>query len=359
MGATAESGSGEDADGMDVASDLRATLSRLLENHLDGAVRAEAAGGAFPARLWAAIEELGLPLALVPEEAGGFGIPPRAALTLLTVAGETALPLPIADAMLGAWLLAKAGLPAPGARISVAQGGDLMIDAGGRLSGRVWNVPWGRHADGVVALAAGPDGLAMTVIPAAAAQVETGQTIAGDPSDDLALRNAVAPSVRSPVSPESFEALGACTRVLMIAGALGAITASSVAYAQERKQFGKIIGKFQAVQQNLAVLAGEAAAALAAAGLAADAFARGGDALVPRIASAKVRAGNAAGIGAAIAHQVHGAIGFTQEHHLHEFTRRLWAWRDEFGREAVWAERLGRHMSAGGPGGLWAALTAL
>ena len=127
-------------------------------------------------------------------------------------------------------------------------------------------------------------------------------------------------------------------------------------YAQDRVQFGRPIGKFQAVQQNLAVLAGQAAAATAAADLAAEAI---GDAIrVLPIAAAKARTGEAAGIGAAIAHQVHGAIGFTFEHSLHFLTRRLWSWRDEFGNEAEWNRLVGRHMAGAGADRLWAEIVA-
>jgi len=343
-----------------VAGELRETLSRLLGARLDAAARERAASGELPADLWAAIAELGLPDALVPEEAGGFGIAPADALTLLTVAGEHALPLPLADAMLAARLLALAGLERPDGLLALAPESDLSVDGAGRVSGRVWNVPWGRHAEAVAALAATPGGPVLVALPrAAAAAIETRQSIAGDPLDDLTYRDATAATAASPVDPLTFRALGAATRVLLMAGALGAVTAMSAGYAQERKQFGRSIGKFQAVQQNLAILAGEAASASAAAGIAADAVGTGGPLLVSRIAAAKARAGEAAGIGAGIAHQVHGAIGFTQEHRLHEFTRRLWAWRDEYGREAEWTARLGREMAAAGPSGLWPAMTAL
>ena len=122
-------------------------------------------------------------------------------------------------------------------------------------------------------------------------------------------------------------------------------------------QFGRAIGKFQAVQQNLAVLAGQVAAAGAAADIAGEALA--GTASVLAIASAKVRAGEAAGIGAAIAHQVHGAIGFTAEYGLQLSTRRLWSWRDEFGNEAEWAALIGRHAAAQGADRLWETITAI
>jgi len=140
------------------------------------------------------------------------------------------------------------------------------------------------------------------------------------------------------------------------AGALQAVLAMSVAYANERVAFERPIGKFQAVQQNLARLAGEAAAALTAAGSAADTLAEGNaddDAVFLEVASAKIRCAEAATEGAAIAHQVFGAIGFTQEHVLHRFTLRMLAWRDDFGSESWWAAELGRRVAQSGADAFW------
>jgi acyl-CoA dehydrogenase len=132
-------------------------------------------------------------------------------------------------------------------------------------------------------------------------------------------------------------------------------------YAMDRVQFGRPIGKFQAVQQNLAVMAGQTAAAVAASDLAAEGVAahekNGGVRILP-IAAAKSRCGEAASISAGIAHQAHGAIGFTYEHSLHFFTKRLWSWRDEFGNETEWNLLVGRHMTAAGADRLWAEITA-
>jgi acyl-CoA dehydrogenase len=152
-----------------------------------------------------------------------------------------------------------------------------------------------------------------------------------------------------------------------------------VSYANERVAFERPIAKFQAVQHNLARLAGEVAVAVAAATSAADAIASAGlspplapprkgqgnpggacfdEAVFLEVAAAKIRVGEAATEGAAIAHQVLGAIGFTQEHTLHRFTRRLWAWRDDFGNESWWAAKLGALVAAKGPDGLWPMLAA-
>jgi acyl-CoA dehydrogenase len=158
------------------------------------------------------------------------------------------------------------------------------------------------------------------------------------------------------VPADAIRLLGAMARAAQMAGALESCLVQSVRYATERKQFGRPIGSFQAIQQNLAVLAGH----VAAAGIAAESAFRAaerGDARF-EIAVAKVRVGEAAGVGAGIAHQTHGAIGFTYEHSLHFATRRLWSWRAEFGSESAWARELGRAVAARGADALWSDLTA-
>jgi acyl-CoA dehydrogenase len=125
-------------------------------------------------------------------------------------------------------------------------------------------------------------------------------------------------------------------------------------------QFGRPIGKLQAVQQQLAL----AAAEVAAAGAATEAAARAADTdgvLGARfaIAAAKARASQAAGEVARITHQVHGAIGFTREHHLRLVTTRLWAWRDEDGSEAEWNEVVGAMALEAGADGLWPLITGI
>jgi alkylation response protein AidB-like acyl-CoA dehydrogenase len=98
----------------------------------------------------------------------------------------------------------------------------------------------------------------------------------------------------------------------------------------------------------LAALAEQTAAASVAVESAPIAVGAERSSAAPAIAAAKIRASEAAGKVAEIAHQVHGAIGFTHEHSLHRLTRRLWSWRDEFGTEAHWSRELGRAVIAAG-----------
>jgi acyl-CoA dehydrogenase len=150
--------------------------------------------------------------------------------------------------------------------------------------------------------------------------------------------------------------MGCTVRAVQTAGALEAILDMAVKYANERVAFERPIAKFQAVQHNLARLAGEVSAAMTASGSAADTLS-GAQAFDETVfletASAKIRCAEAAQEGAAIAHQVHGAIGFTKEYILHRYTLRLLSWRDDFGNESHWAVALGNMIARRGAEELW------
>lgn len=346
---------------------LREAAERLLEKHCGAETMRRADGGEFPQALWRALEQAGYPAALVPESAGGAGLEIADALSLLLSAGRHALPAPLAETMLAGWLLSSAGLQLPEGPLAVApvRTGEAISaqrdGAGWKLQGKASRVPWAKEARAIAVLAQAGNDMLVALVDPASCRISGGANIAGEPRDDIdfaGARCAVAGATK--IRAQDLLALGAVMRSAQMAGALQSILEASVRYAGERVQFGRPIGRFQAVQQNLAVLAGQAAAATAAAEAAIEAAARDLDSLAAflPIAAAKIRAGEAAGIGAAIAHQVHGAIGFTQEHSLHYATRRLWSWRDEFGSEAWWSRKLGSAVAGEGADRLWQSITA-
>jgi acyl-CoA dehydrogenase len=346
---------------------LREAAERLLEKHCTTEALRRADGGEFPQALWRALEQAGYAAALVPEESGGAGLEMADALSLLTSAGRHALPAPLAETMLAGWLLASAGLELPGGPLAVApvRAGEIIAasrdGAAWKLQGKASRVPWSKQAGAIVVLADTGSGSLVALVAPGDCRIESGANVAGEPRDDVDFSGArCAAAAPTKLRAQDLLALGAVMRSAQMAGALQSILEASVQYAGERVQFGRPIGRFQAVQQNLAVLAGQAAAATAAAEAAIEAAAQDLDSLAAflPIAAAKIRAGEAAGIGAGIAHQVHGAIGFTQEHRLHYATRRLWSWRDEFGNEAWWSRKLGTAIAAGGADRLWSGITA-
>lgn len=339
------------------------TAERLFEDHCGPEVMRQAGSGEIPAALWQALEEAGFTKALLPAEAGGAGLALGDALSLFIPAGRHTVPAPLAETMLASWLLSLAGLGVPDGPLTVAapRGGEHLSArahaSGWRIEGAASRVPWASQCGAIAVLAQAEGKLMVALVARADCSISGGHNLAGEPRDEVVFAGAKAMSAgASPVDANALQALGAVIRSAQMAGALQRILATTVQYARDRVQFGRPIGQFQAVQQNLAVLAGQAAAATAAAEAAMEAAERDLGSLA--IACAKVRTGEAASIGAAIAHQMHGAIGFTQEHSLHYSTRRLWSWRDEFGNEAHWARKIGERVAAAGADRVWQTIIA-
>ena len=216
-------------------------------------------------------------------------------------------------------------------------------------------------------LASREGGPAIVLVERSAVRVERGESLAGDASDTVTFDGAMPVRVaaaRAGVDQDALMLMGAVIRSVETAGALETMLALTLRYADERVAFERKIAKFQAVQHNIARLAGEVAAAMTAAGSAADAIAGAqdkepfDDAIFLEAAAAKIRSAEAAQEGAAIAHQVHGAIGFTREHVLHRFTLRVLGWRDDFGNESHWAVELGNRVAARGGDAFWPLLAS-
>jgi len=339
------------------------TVSRLFTDLATKELIEAAEKGAWPDALWQALEEGGLTLPLVPESAGGAGGTWGDAHVVVRAAGQYTAPVPLAETIIGGWLLGRAGLEVPLGPLTLApvrrEDRLRVTRAGGgwRVSGTAARVPWGGRAGHVVVVA---DGGAPTValVAGGVARVTPDKNLALEPRDTLVFDDApvVAAAPAPGVPANAVRLYGALVRSAQMAGALEGILQQSVRYVGERRQFGRAIGSYQATQHYLAVMAGH----VAASGIAAEHAFRAADRgdLAFDVACAKIRAGEAAGIVAGLGHQVHGAIGFTYEHSLHFWTRRLWSWRAEFGSESAWAIELGRTVAARGADALWPDLTS-
>jgi len=343
------------------------TAARIFADFADPQTVNRAGDERWKLPLWRALAEAGLTLAWVPENQGGAGASLTDGFAILAVAGRFATPVPLAETLLAGWLLTRAGIAAPAGAMTVApvQPRDrITLNPDGSLSGRASAVPFAKDCEHIAVLATGDKGAAIALVKTSDCRVGEGRNLAGDAANAVVFERVKA--IRSAAAPAGFDSMallsmGATVRSVQSAGALETILSLSARYANERVAFERPIGKFQAVQQNLARLAGETAAALAAAGSAADTIAQGtadDDAMFLEVAAAKIRSGEAAAEGSAIAHQVHGAIGFTKEHVLHRFTLRLLSWRDDFGTESYWAAALGELMAKRGGDNFWPLLAS-
>ena len=312
--------------------------------------------------LWREIEDSGLAAAALPVERGGVGTEFGDLLALARPIGRLAPDAPLIETWLAHRALVAAGLDCPEGPLSIAPVASVRLRAmpageGFVVDGSLHRVPWGRVAQAVVVLTETPDGPRTIRIDAQQGWVE-GVNYAKEPRDTLILDGyrVAADAVGTGHPPIELQREGALFRSLQMAGALAEALSLTVAYAKDRVQFGKPIAKFQAVQQMIARMASEVAAAAASAGAALAAAEREGCAQPWETACAKLRAGEAADITSMIAHEVHAAMGFTQEYALQRSTTRLWSWRDEFGGEVEWATWIGEQAAALGADGLWAGL---
>jgi acyl-CoA dehydrogenase len=338
------------------------TAQRIFADLADPQAINRSRDGAWKEPLWEALAAAGLPLAWVPEDLGGSGASLKDGFAILSAAGRAGSAIPLAETMLAGWLLSQAGIPSPPGRMTIAPcrpRDRVQLAPGGKLVGRAAAVPFARDAGFIAVLAMQGDDGFVALAGTSSCAIEAGQTLAGDPLDTVVF-DRVTPAALSP-APSSLDGtalmlMGAAALSLEMAGALETVLSLCVRYADERVAFEKKISKFQAIQHNLARLASETAAAVAAAVSAADAIAAGStsdETIFLEAAAAKIRCAEAAEKSAAIAHQLHGAIGFTLEHILHRFTFRALSWRDQFGDESYWALELGKRIAKRGGEELW------
>lgn len=338
---------------------FESTIERLLADLVTPELIRHCEAGHWPTELWTAIEESGFAVAAAPESLGGAEASWENLHGVVKAAGRHNLPLPLPETMLANWVMGLCGLEARNIPLGLATHSTLALGDLG-ASGTLRDIPWGRHVEQVVAVVSNAPGVpaVLVVLSRSDAEVTPKQNTAGEPRDDLCFNNATplaTASLPAHVPADVFWWGGAMLRAAQMAGALEATLDLSTRYATERVQFGKPISAFQVIQHQLAQMAQHTASAAVSAEAT---FAESGDQLATwQIAAARVCGAEAAGAVASMAHAVHGAIGFTHEHALQLGTRRLWAWRSEFGNLGHWAQRLGQAVALGGAASLWPAVT--
>lgn len=316
-------------------------LTRLFERHIPGADRSWLDERAWSGDAWRAFEEAGLAHPGRDAERGGADLGLEVECLVARIAGVHAAPLPLVETMVAGHALAAAGLTVPDGAITLGFVCDGVAD----------RVAWDGFAGHVVLLSDIEGQAFAALLPVSGFEPEIGLNLADEPRARLRAP-AGEGGVPTGLSVIHFRAHGALLRAAQIAGGIQRALALSVAYANTRKQFGQPIGKFQAIQQQLAVMAEEGAAALSAVASAAR-IGTASENFILHAGIAKARAGEAARHASAISHQVHGAIGFAMEHELQFVTRRLLAWRSEFGNDRTWQEEIGRRAMANGGEALW------
>ncbi len=324
------------------------TAAKIYTDLCGREVPHEAEAGNFPQALWNALTENGLPLAWISEDNGGFGADYDEVFGAIWVSAEAASPVPFAETLIGNWLLDRAGLEIPNGASTFAI-----------LEGKTASVPFAGAADHVAVFDANKSTISLYKSADISAAQEQALSPDGDTRLDFSIATPVA-SAETNMTQRAVEALILTVRAVQMASAIEAALNLSIAYVSDREQFGRPLSKFQAIQHQLAVAASESAAATMAATQAASALASSAD--DPEKAwheavVAKVQIGHSVEAVTVPFHQVHGAMGYTQEYDLHHYTRRLWAWRDTLGNEHRWSKLLGAELAVTSPDQIWKGVT--
>ena len=308
-------------------------IEAILKDQCSPAVVRAIEAGSSPLPLWKALENAGFLELLAPESAGGADLNLVELFPIFSHFGRYAVPLPVAQTIVARALIGGQ-VAIPAGMITLAS--SLRRGTDGSLCCAF--TPYGLLADHVLA----SEGSALLLLPCAAAQREstgvkhslTATLTWPDASTAVLLRE----------GGTMLPAFAAALHAALLSGAMTRVFEMTLQYCNDRSQFGKSLGKFQAVQHQLSVMAEHTAAA----SISAEAAFQGPEKTPSLLlaAMAKSRTSEATVLTASIAHALHGAIGVTEEYDLQLLTRRLHEWRMAHGSENYWNEVIGEQVLA-------------
>jgi alkylation response protein AidB-like acyl-CoA dehydrogenase len=320
---------------MAVQMELFDTFDRLLgETCAPNQIR-ELEKNAESLGIWSASESSGFLDILVPDAAGGAGLGWQDAWGVLFAVGRHAVPFPVAQTLFGRACLAHCQIETPSTPLALAGVIDHKLD--GVLSARL--VQGALLASHVLL----QDEQTVYLLPVAHAECEP---VGGTGSFDAHLTwrgEVIAQSIIGTLPRDTVAHGLALGLAVLIAGACDRVLEMTLTYANDRVQFGKPIGRLQAVQQQITEMAERVYGVRMATQLGCQSLpAFAWQAQPNSVALAKSQASAAAVRIASVAHAVHGAIGVTQEYDLQLYTRRMYEWNRAGGGAKYWATRLGR-----------------
>ncbi len=320
---------------------LKDSLERLLQDLCTPTTIKQIEANGDASSLWESLDESGFADILVAEESGGAGLTWPEAYTLFSLCGKYSVPAPLATTAVARSILVKQGIDSIKGPVTLSIGAKKQND-GSILS---YSTPFGLVSDWVIANLEGE----CFLLPINKAN-KTSTGVYGSLQAHLAWDNLPSEAIKLE-SVIALREVGATIWTAMMSGAMSQIMSMVLVHANDRVQFGKSIGKFQAIQQQISVLSESVQASAIATQMACNFPPSKTNTLL--IAAAKARVSELAPQVNSIGHAVHGAMGITEEFHLHYLTRRLNEWRMDFGSEGYWQELIGvTYLASPSPGAL-------
>lgn len=318
----------------DDLTDLRQLVDDIGSRSFEARIGNRGLPDSFDAGSWRHLEDAGLTRLTSTGDSGGG--PAELALILRGLARH-AVTVPVGETdLLAGWLAARAGLDIP-------DRGPLAVAIGEATEAAI-SVPYADCVDTIIFALRRGDELDVKSVRTTDLDITVGHNLGGEPLG----------VIHSPSPHEGFVSLGgarelitrgAWIRCMQIIGALDAAMEFTAGHCRDRVQFGRSLSAFQSVQHTLAFMAGEIERARAAATLAVVAAVDYGfdsTSTDYAVTVAKVVLGQVVPAVCKAAHQLHGAIGVTKEHHLWLATMRAQSWITDFGDTVRYAQRLGR-----------------
>lgn len=323
------------------------TMEKIFKKHITKETVDLVDEGQWADDVWRILKENGLLAACISEKAGGAGGDLEDLFSLLKMGGKYAVPIPLMEYIFSNYILEKFHLAPTDEMITynLSDTPDCTLSENGEVSGAFPHVAWGRYASNLVTIVKGSGGNYLVKVPLKDALVKEGANLAGEPRDYIKLTAIPVLEKSRIIDYEQLEEmilLETAAKCAVIAGTLEKIYESTIEYTKQRQQFGRYIHRFQLIQRHIAQLAGETV-------IVDSAVDNMMEALVEKrhrheIPLTRIRIEEAIRTVSASAHQVHGAIGVTYEHHLHHYTRRLWSYRDEGRGHLKWSQKLSRDL---------------
>lgn len=311
----------------------------------------------FDSELWDVLEETGLSrLTFSTEQDGGEGSLTQL-LAVLRLAGKYSVAVPFAEsALLAGWLLGRVGMDIPAGAMTCGRNASLScepVTEGWSVKGSANRVAWGSSSAFVVAVTSHGENSRAVVLPSRDCEWTTTRNMAGEPRQDFTVDRIVPGSNVAAVDENTARELrlrASLGTAVMMVGAGERAFDLTLEHVKNRTQFGRPIGHFQSVQNDIARMASYVRAASVAAQCATDACEELGflaqESRVAVLAS-KAEANRSGTLIARLSHQLLGAIGFTNEHELRLSTTRLWSWCQQDGTSAQLYDQLGEEVVRG------------
>ena len=318
--------------------------------------------GKWAEDLWSILQENEMLTVAISETAGGAGGDLDDLFNIFRLIGKYAVPIPFVEFTVANYLLELANLPITMQKVTYAIDQDelLIMDSQNTITGTLTNVPWARHVEELVTLVKCEKGVRIVKLSLGDAKIETSINLAGEPRDtvtfNLIKAEQISESLLTNAELQYIMKIETAAKVALMAGAIDKAVELSIQYSKEREQFGRPIHRFQLVQQHIATLVGESVLVKSSLDNMIAALTENRE--VNEVAFARIRVNEAARTVTTSAHQVHGAIGVTHEHSLHQYSRRLWSWREEGAEESAWSKYIVDDLLNSDQDSLWSYLTS-